>query len=413
MNGSWKSEKLAYAPLQIIDGDRGNNYPKQNELSDSGYCLFLNAGNVTRSGFDFVECQFITEDKDNLLRKGRLSRDDIVMTTRGTIGNIGFFNNQVPYDNVRINSGMVIFRCETEKLAPSYLYHFLRSPYFKGQVNALRSGVAQPQLPIRDMKYIDIPLSPLDTQHRIADILSAYDDLIENNRRRIALLEQSARLLHKEWFVHLRFPGHEHVKITGGVPEGWEKKIISGVCDTIGGGTPSTKKSEFWEDGDILWVVPTDVTRNGCVALLDTEKRITQAGLSNSSARLVPPETILMTSRASIGYFALMEETVCTNQGFINIVPHNRDMRMYILHNLMFRVEEIRSHAGGSTYAEVSKGRFRNMGILAPPLPLCQQFNEIAYSCLRQTRLLLKQNVNLAKARDLLLPRLMNGEIAV
>ncbi len=115
------------------------------------------------------------------------------MTTRGTIGNVGFFNNEVPYDNVRINSGMVIFRCETEKLKPSYLYQFLRSPYFKGQVNSMRSGVAQPQLPIRDMKYINVPVPPLDTQKRIADVLSAYDDLIENNRRRIVLLEQSAK----------------------------------------------------------------------------------------------------------------------------------------------------------------------------------------------------------------------------
>ena len=292
---------------------------------------------------------------------------------------------------------------------PKFVYYKLKTLHLEN----FNGGVSVPTLNRNVLDTIPVSIPDTDIQKRIAEDLSTYDDLIENNSRRIALLEQSARLLYKEWFVHPRFPGHEHVKIIDGVPEGWEKKIISDVCDTAGGGTPSTKKPEFWEDGDILWVVPTDVTRNGCLALLNTEKKITQAGLSNSSAKMVPPDTILMTSRASIGYFALMEETVCTNQGFINIVPHGDNMRMYILHNLMFRVEEIRSHAGGSTYGEISKGRFRNMGILVPPLPLCQQFNEIAYSCLQQTRLLLKQSVNLTKARDLLLPRFLNGEIAV
>ena len=195
------------APFEIIDGDRGKNYPKQNEFSDDGHCLFLSAANVTRSGFEFSERQFITEQKDAILRKGKLQREDIVLTTRGTIGNAAHFHASVPYEHLRINSGMVILRCNVERISPTYLYHFLRSPSFHGQVNSLRSGVAQPQLPIRDMKRIKLLLPPLPAQQRIASILSAYDDLIENNRRRIQLLEQSARLLYKEWFVRLRFPG--------------------------------------------------------------------------------------------------------------------------------------------------------------------------------------------------------------
>ena len=221
------------APFEIIDGDRGKNYPKQNEFSDSGHCLFLNAANVTRSGFEFSECQFITEQKDETLRKGKLQRDDIILTTRGTIGNAAHFHASVPYEHIRINSGMVILRCNVEKIAPTYLYHFLRSPSFHAQVNSLRSGVAQPQLPIRDMKRIKMPLPTLLTQRHLASILSAYDDLIENNRRRIQLLEQAARLLYKEWFVRLRFPGYEHVKVKDGVPEGWERKQLSELCTDI------------------------------------------------------------------------------------------------------------------------------------------------------------------------------------
>lgn len=287
--------------------------------------------------------------------------------------------------------------------------------YFLKQVlgGTISDKAAVPGVNRNDLHARPVLLPDLALQIKIADILSAYDDLIENNRRRIHLLEQSARLLYKEWFVRLRFPGHERVKIKNGVPEGWKEKSISEVCETVGGGTPSTIKPEYWTDGDITWVVPTDVTRNDCLALMDTEKKITAAGLRASSAKIIPPDTILMTSRASVGFFALMEKEVCTNQGFINIIPFEDHIRMYLLHNLMHRVEEIRSHAGGATYKEISKGRFRSLNIVVPPKALLLQFEEMAFQLLKQTRVLQKQRAKLTSARDLLLPRLMNGEIAL
>lgn len=404
--------EFASALFDIIDGDRGRNYPKQDDFSDDGHCLFLNANNVTQNGFDFSTRQFITEHKDNALRKGKLQRDDVVLTTRGTIGNTAFFNSSIAYDHMRINSGMVILRCNKNKISPAYLYYFLRSPHFHRQVHSLRSGVAQPQLPIRDMKHIKIPLPRLSIQLSVASILSAYDDMIENNRRRIQLLEQAARLLYKEWFVHRRFPGHEHIKIKDGVPEGWERKKIAEVCETVGGGTPSTKVSDYWE-GDITWVVPTDVTRNDCLVLLDSERKITEKGLRESSAQLVPANTILMTSRASVGFFALMDIEVCTNQGFINIIPHDEEMRMYLLFNLMNRAPEIRSNAKGTTYPEISKGRFRQMNIMIPAQTLAVDFTKIASGIIQQVRHLKHSTLKLTQARDLLLPRLMNGKIAI
>ncbi len=410
---SWTTTTLEHAPLDFVDGDRGKNYPKQNELLDEGFCLFLNAGNVTSDGFRFGNCQFVTEDKDNALRKGKLLRDDVVLTTRGTLGNVAHYSKNILFDHVRINSGMVIMRTDQSELRPRFLYYFLRSRIFQSQVKALRSGAAQPQLPIRDIKKIKISYPDLDEQDEILKIATTYDDLIENNRRRIALLEQSARELYREWFVRLRFPGHEHTKIIDGVPENWERKLITDVCDTIGGGTPSTKKPEYWEGGDVTWVIPTDVTRNSCLALLDSEKKITEAGLRGSSAKMVPPNTILMTSRASVGFFAMIDEEVCTNQGFINIVPHDDRGQMYLLHNLMNRVEEIRAHAGGSTYTEISKGKFRRLSIVMPPANLLSEFEDIAWGFLRQVRTLHAQSKKLAQARDLLLPRLMDGRISV
>jgi type I restriction enzyme S subunit len=149
------------------------------------------------------------------------------------------------------------------------------------------------------------------------------------------------------------------------------------------------------------------------LALLDSERKITSKGLRESSAKIVPPGTILMTSRASVGFFALMDKEVCTNQGFINIIPRSDSMHMHLLFNLMNRVDEICSNAKGTTYPEISKGRFREMPIIVPSPLLSEEFGRIAGRIVDQVRCLKKQEVHLSKARDLLLPRLMNGEVGV
>ncbi|NOT58416.1 MAG: hypothetical protein HOP18_27795, partial [Deltaproteobacteria bacterium] len=201
MAGEWRVETFENAPLQIIDGDRGTNYPNQAEFSAAGHCLFLNAGNVTTTGFRFSDCAFITAEKDASLRKGKLVRNDVVLTTRGTVGNVAYFDDSVPFDHIRINSGMVILRAQTPALQPQYLYLFVRSALFLSQVSALRTGSAQPQLPIQDINRIEIPIPPPDEQRAIAHILGTLDDKIELNRRMNETLEAMARALFKSWFV--------------------------------------------------------------------------------------------------------------------------------------------------------------------------------------------------------------------
>jgi type I restriction enzyme S subunit len=256
-----------------------------------------------------------------------------------------------------------------------------------------------------------IPERPL--QDRIVSILFAYDALIENNQKRIGLLEEAARLLYREWFVHFRFPGHEHVKIDSGLPHGWQRLTLRDVCDQVGGGTPSTDRSEYWSEGDIPWYTPTDITRNSCLALLDSEKKVTESGLRHSSAKMLPPGTVLMTSRASVGFFGIIEAPSSTNQGFISILPRDPSARMYLLYNLMHRVAEIRSHAGGATYKEISKGKFKALSIVVPAAGLLQEFETQSSELHGQVRLLHRMNQRLSEARDLLLPRLMSGEVAV
>jgi type I restriction enzyme S subunit len=310
-------------------------------------------------------------------------------------------------------SDCIRLRILTDELDAAFLSFVLRLPSHRQWMIAQCSNKATMASLNQDViARISIRLPDRETQTRIASILSAYDDLIENNRRRIQLLEQAARLLYKEWFVHLRFPGHEHVNIIDGVPEGWEKRTIADVCETVGGGTPSTRVADYW-GGDITWVVPSDVTKNDCLVLLDSERKITERGLRKSSARMVPAETILMTSRASVGFFALMDREVCTNQGFINIIPHEDTMRMYLLFNLISRVSEIRGNAKGTTYPEISKGRFREMDIIVPSKTLVNEFAGFVGDMIRQIRFLKRSTRKLEAARDLLLPRLMNGEVVV
>jgi type I restriction enzyme S subunit len=201
MASEWTITKLADGPLEIVDGDRGWNYPKQHEFAPSGQCLFLNAGNVTTSGFNFSDCLFISAEKDAMLRKGKLQRHDIVLTTRGTVGNIAYYDESVPYDHIRINSGMVILRAQPQKLHPRFLYLFLRSSLFSSQVESLRTGSAQPQLPIRDINRIEICIPPLPEQRAIAHTLGTLDAKIELNRRMNETLEQMARAIFKSWFV--------------------------------------------------------------------------------------------------------------------------------------------------------------------------------------------------------------------
>jgi len=258
-----------------------------------------------------------------------------------------------------------------------------------------------------------VAVPALPAQDKIAEVLSSFDDLIENNRRRMKLLENAARLLYQEWFVRLRFPGHERVRIKDGVPEGWLRQRIGDIADCVGGGTPSTTVPAYWEDGAITWVTPTDVTRNPHFVLLDTEKKITEAGLNNSSAKLVPPHAVLMTSRASVGFFAVAGREVCTNQGFISIVPHDAALSTYLLFHLSERVEEVRAMGSGSTYPEVSRGKFRELPVVTPPARLVDDFDEQAATLLSQIRVLKLQNHKLRAARDLLLPRLMSGEVKV
>ena len=280
-------------------------------------------------------------------------------------------------------------------------------------LKTMSSGSTTKFLTVRMLDNLDIPLPSINIQTEIVNILSAYDDLIENNQKQIKLLEEAAQRIYKEWFVDLRFPGHENTKIVDGVPEGWRVASIADICDTVGGGTPSTKIQSYYEKGDILWVTPTDITRNFSLALLDTEKKITPEGLKNSSANMLPAETILMTSRASVGFFGMCKYEVCTNQGFISCIPKRENLQMYLLFNLKSRVEEIRQKAGGSTYLEISKTVFRELKIILPKDEVLAEYQKNVHDIFDEIYCRTEMIKSLVDMRNRLLPKLMSGEVEV
>lgn len=392
----------------VKDSAFGPRFPGT-AYSDDGNVATLRTTDISTNGHISCDTMPLAQLDETTFSKHFLNPGDLVITRSGRIGTTAIFEG---YDKPVLPGAFLIRFRLSEEANPHFYCYWFNSNLGQQRLLSVAQGAAQQNINITNVKTLRVPLPPLHTQESIVSVLSAYDDLIENNRRRIQLLEESARLLYKEWFVRLRFPGHEHVKVVDGVPEGWEKKYISEACDTIGGGTPKTKVPEYWGN-DITWVVPTDITRNDCLYLSSSARKITDKGLKESSAKMVPPYTILMTSRASVGYFALMDHEVCTNQGFINIIPKNIEHNMYYLFNLMSRVEEIRGNAKGTTYPEISKGRFRSMEIVIPPESIVSEFCVFAENIFEQVCCLKKQIEKTTQARDILLPKLMNGEVTV
>ena len=407
---SWPTSKIDNIAEVVTKGTTPTTYGMP--FVDSGVNFIKAEALNGDSALDGVGFAFVSESTHERLKRSILAEGDVLVTIAGAqVGRCGIVRTEHLPANT--NQAVGIIRVHRKSANPWFVYYFFKNPQTFRMCQGIGGQAAQPNINLTVLKGFDLPLPDLRTQHAIVEVLSTYDDLIENYRRRIALLEEAARLLYREWFVHLRFPGHEHVKVIYGLPVGWDRRTFDDVCDAVGGGTPKTSKPEYWYDGDIPWFTPTDITRNSCLALLDSATKITEAGLRGSSAKILPAGTVLMTSRASVGFFGIIEAPSCTNQGFISVVPHDARTRMYLLHNLIHRVEEVRSHAGGATYKEINKGRFKALPIVLPEGMLLREFEEQASTLHEQVRNLHKSIQKLAEARDLLLPRLMNGEIAV
>jgi type I restriction enzyme S subunit len=224
-----------------------------------------------------------------------------------------------------------------------------------------------------------------------------------------------ARALYREWFVHFRFPGHESVPRVpyplGEIPQGWEVKTVAELFEISGGGTPSRKDARYWEGGTIQWFSPSDLTGAGTIFMDDSSDHITALGLAESSARLFPARSVMLTSRATIGAIAINTHEACTNQGFITCLPNERVPLFFLFHWVSENVPTFQRMASGATFKEISRGVFKTIEFVQPPANLVLRFEDMAAPIAEQALALQRQTQNLRRTRDLLLPRLLSGQI--
>jgi len=413
MKSNWSYKKIINLRLKLIDGDRGKNYPKQDDFSSEGYCLFLNTGNVTTNGFDFSSNSFISKEKDSILRKGKLQRNDIILTTRGTIGNVALYSNSIAYENVRINSGMLIVRPDKNEFDCAFLYQLLCSPNFKEQVRQFQYGAAQPQLPIRTLNHIKLPIPSLPTQRKIAAILSAYDDLIENNRKRIKLLEEKAQLTYEEWFVRMKFPGHERTPINEetGLPEGWKLESFSKAVQL----NPRTKISK----GKIAPYIPMGSLSETGMVIDPIEERAASGGAKFQNGDTLFARITPCLENGKTGFVQFMDsvDQIATGSTEFIVFRETETVGRHFIYctsrSERFRELAIKSMAGSDGRQRVKNESFEKFDFKCPPADLMGKFEESAFGIFSSIQTMIKQNQLLKEARDILLPRLMTGIIDV
>jgi type I restriction enzyme, S subunit len=298
-----------------------------------------------------------------------------------------------------------------------FLFYLFNAPTVRRQIRATSSGTKVRHTSPSRIGETKVVIPRVEVQRRIADILSAYDDLTEVNQRRIVILKEAARRLFDEWFVRFRYPGHETTELVetelGRAPQGWDIIKARAAFNYLGGGTPSKADETYWESGTIDWYTPTDLTRSGRLFVDQSQARITELGLSRSSARLFPAFSVMMTSRATLGVFAINTAPATTNQGFTTFLPSERSPLYFLYHLLKHELPRMETVSSGATFKEITKGALGDLDFLIPPKALVRQFEQLIAPLMEQVLVCSRQNTRLRAARDLLLPKLISGEIEV
>ena len=296
-----------------------------------------------------------------------------------------------------------------EKLADyNFVYYALSNLY--DEMVALKNGGAQPNLNAKIIKSFEIPFPNVIVQKNIAEILSKYDDLIENNQKQIKLLEEAAQRLYKEWFVDLHFPGYEDTKIVDGVPEGWKIELIGKKFKTVLGGTPSRSIAKYW-NGDIPWINSGAVNN---LRIIRESEFISKEGLFNSSTKMMPRHTtIVAITGATLGQVSYTEIETCANQSVVGIYDTSNIYDIYLYLFISNQIEEIILKATGGAQQHINKNIINEYEILLPEKGVMDKLNYLTKPIFEKIYGLFKMNNHLTEARDRLLPKLMSGEIEV
>ena len=337
------------------------------------------------------------------------------------------------YDRATFNGFTKRLRPKASAIViPEYAGYFFRSSSFRRDVTAMSSLSTRASLNNEMLGRLRILLPPVPTQEAIGSILKGLDDKIELNRQMNATLEAMARALFQSWFVDFDpvrakldgrppanldpataalFPDSFQDSELGHIPKGWTVEPVGEVVACVGGATPSTSEPKYWEGGTHHWTTPKDFSSLQAPVLTDTERRLTDAGIAKISSGLLPTGTLLMSSRAPVGYLAVSDIPVAINQGFIAMKCNDRASNFFMLNWCQTSMAEIESRATGTTFAEISKQNFRPIRVVLPPKELMAAFTAQVAPLYAHITANLHQSRTLATLRDTLLPKLLSGKV--
>lgn len=379
---SWKKAKLSECCQSISDGDH-QAPPKSNKGIP-----FVTISNIKDNSFDFTNCMHVPQSYyDNLLAKRKPQKGDILYSAVGSFGIPVLMKENVKFTFQR---HIAILRPNPHIVEPAYMYYSMLSKAFFLQADAAAIGAAQRTISLSSLQNLTINLPDLPTQRRIASILSAYDDLIENNRRQIKLLEEAAQRLYREWFVELCFPGHEGVKVVDGVPEGWMKVCLKDICETKTG----KKDANFGcDDGAYPFFTCAQAPIKAPSYSFDCSAVIL-AGNGDFNVKLYR------------GKFEAYQRTYVLS-------PANTEY-LFLLYNAVSRnMNVLTKGASGSTIKFLTKGMIDSIELLIPSSQLLTTYNQNSEALQKSIEALHRKVALAVEARDRLLPKLMNSEMEI
>lgn len=349
---------------------------------------------VDRSKFAFISAQ--THER---LKRSQIAENDILFSMAGMfLGKTSIATPEILPANT--NQAVAIIRIDHQKANYEYVYYYLNQRSVIQAINVSSAQSAQPNINLRQIGQIEIDLPSREMQDKIVAILASIDKKIELNQKINDNLEQQAATYFQELFINNANPV-------------WQISTISDLGTVVGGSTPSKTKPEYYTNNGIAWITPKDLSINKSKFISHGENDITELGLKNSSATVMPKGTVLFSSRAPIGYIAIASNEVTTNQGFKSVIPYSEIGTAFVYFFLKHSLPVIESAASGSTFKEISGSAMKNIPAIIPDRNTLDQFNSFCAPIFAQQKILEEQNHSLAMLRDSLLPKLMSGAIDI
>lgn len=376
----------------------GFEFTKYINYNDTGEIIALRALNLRHGELDLGDIKRIDKEVSDFLSRSKLFINDILLTYTGNgYGDCALIREN---DKYHLAPNICKITPDPQKINPYFLYSYIRGKEFYQQMSNHMVGSSQPTIPMKTIRLLEVPLLSMEIQRKIVSIIFSLDEKIRTNQAINDNLERQVQAYFQELFVENADPA-------------WTLGAISDLGTVVGGSTPSKSKPEYYTEDGIAWITPKDLSINKAKFISHGENDITELGLKNSSASIMPEGTVLFSSRAPIGYIAIASGEVTTNQGFKSVVPKPEIGTAYVYCFLKHNLPVIEGMASGSTFKEVSGSTMKNVPAVIPDTETLTCFNDFCAPIFAHQRILEEQNQSLAALRDSLLPKLMSGEIDV